>query len=234
MNQLVNIYCDESSHLENDHHPVMVLGAIWCPAEKTREISEEIRKIKQKHGLSTHFEIKWTKVSPAKIKFYLDLVSYFFEKEDLHMRALVADKNGLRHENFNQDHDTWYYKMYFDMLKIIFSPYDNYRIYLDIKDTRGGEKVHKLHEVLCNSIYDFSQDIIERIQIVRSHEVEILQLTDLFIGAIAAVNRETMESRAKAALIDGIREKSGYSLTKTTLYRELKFNLFYWSPQLGD
>jgi hypothetical protein len=29
---LIKIYCDESCHLENDHIPVMVLGAVTCPA----------------------------------------------------------------------------------------------------------------------------------------------------------------------------------------------------------
>ena len=37
-------------------------------------------------------------------------------------------------------------------------------------------KVTKLHEVLANSLYDFSRQIIERVQLVRSHEVELMQL----------------------------------------------------------
>ena len=43
-----------------------------------------------------------------------------------------------------------------------------------LKDTRGAAKVKKLHEVLSNAHYDFSRSIIQRIQLVRSHEVEIL------------------------------------------------------------
>lgn len=79
MGSIFNIYCDESCHLENDNQQVMVLGAIWCPLEKVREISIHIRKIKQLHGISTKFEIKWSKISPAKGKFYIDLVDYFFD-----------------------------------------------------------------------------------------------------------------------------------------------------------
>jgi hypothetical protein len=37
MSDTFNIYCDESCHLENDHQKVMVLGAVWCPFDKTRE-----------------------------------------------------------------------------------------------------------------------------------------------------------------------------------------------------
>ena len=87
MSQVFNIYCDESNHLENDHRAVMVLGAVWCPLEKSREIAVHIREIKQKHGIKPDFEVKWTKVSPAKKQFYLDLVDYFFDERDRKVQA---------------------------------------------------------------------------------------------------------------------------------------------------
>lgn len=229
MSLIYNIYCDESCHLEHDRQPVMVLGAVWCPLEKAREISVHIRDIKTRHGLSAKFEVKWTKVSPGKQAFYLDLVDYFFENADLHFRALIVpDKSKLQHELYGQTHDTWYYKMYFDMLKVIFDPQAHYRIYVDIKDTRSAARIDRLHDVLCNNIYDFQQQIIERVQTVRSHEVEILQLTDLLIGAVSYVNRGLYMNAAKDAVVGRMGERSGYSLTKTTLLREDKVNLFMW------
>ncbi len=98
MTQVFNIYCDESCHLEHDRQKVMILGAIWCPLETARETAQAIRAIKEKHGLGRDFEIKWTKVSPGKLDFYIDLTDYFFAEPDLHFRALiVADKNKLGH-----------------------------------------------------------------------------------------------------------------------------------------
>src|SRR5574340_228724 len=145
---IINVYCDESGHLEHDQVPVMVLGAIWNPLEKTRGIAEEIREIKQQHNLPKNYEIKWNRVSPKQIDFYKSLINYFYANPDLHFRALIVpDKTKLRHAIHNQTHDDFYYKMYFDMLKTILSPQDQYRIYIDIKDTRGGYKVQKLHEV---------------------------------------------------------------------------------------
>ena len=35
MTQVFNVYCHKSCHLEHDRQEVMVLGAIWCPLEKT-------------------------------------------------------------------------------------------------------------------------------------------------------------------------------------------------------
>ncbi|MBN1579457.1 MAG: DUF3800 domain-containing protein [Anaerolineae bacterium] len=231
MNHIYNVYCDESCHLEHDHQQVMVLGAVWCPLEKTREISVRLREIKQRHGLDSNFEIKWTKVSPARGQFYRDIMDYFFDDDDLHFRALIVpDKFLLRHQDFEQTHDEWYYKMYFDMLKIILRPDAQYHIYLDIKDTQGVDKVAKLHQVLCNSIFDFSRDIVQRMQVVRSHEVELIQLVDLLIGTVSYANRGLETSQAKLALVRRMRERSHYQLTRTTLFREDKVNLFIWRP----
>lgn len=232
MSETFNIYCDESCHLKNDHQPVMVLGAVWCPLEKTREIATRLREIKVHHNLPGSLEVKWSKVSPAKVQFYLDVLDYFFDDDDLRFRALIVpDKSQLRHDDFDQTHDDWYYKMYFDMLKVLFCPHDGYRVYLDIKDTRGRKKVAKLHEVLCNNMYDFDRRIIERVQIIRSEESAIMQLADLLIGAVSYVNRGLQSNRGKLALVARIRERSGYSLAKTTLLREEKVNLFRWQPR---
>ena len=228
MSQIFNVYCDESCHLENDHQEVMVLGAVWCPLEKSHEIMDRLREIKQKHGLTPEFEAKWSKVSPAKKDLYLDFVDYFFDDDDLHFWALIAQKTLLRHDAFGQSHDDWYYKMYFEMLKLILNPKAHYRIYLDMKDTRGGAKVSKLHEVLANNMYDFSRKIIERVQIVRSHEVELLQIADLLIGAVSYANRELSTNIAKVNLVNRVRKRSGYKLTQSTLSTESKFNIFHW------
>lgn len=232
MSQIYNIYCDESCHLEHDHQKIMALGALWCDKEKTKEAFKRIREIKQKYNLNKNFELKWSKVSPAKIDFYLNIIDYFFDDDDLHFRCLtVPDKSLLNHKAFDQTHDDFYYKMYFDLLKTIFNPEDKYRVYIDIKDTRGGEKVKKLHDVLCNNMYDFNREIVENMQIVKSDEVELMQLNDFLLGAVSYINRGLSTSATKNTLIKRIQERSGYSLTKSTLFRENKFNIFIWKSK---
>ncbi len=233
MKTAYNIYCDESCHLEHDRQKVMVLGAIWCPVDASREISSLLRMIKSQHSLSRTFELKWTKVSHSKIDYYLGVIRYFFDETNLHFRCLVVpDKTKLDHSAFNQDHDTFYYKMYFDLLKTILEPESTYYIYLDIKDTRSVAKVSMLHDVLSSSKYDFDKKNIKRIQQIRSHESDIMQLTDLFIGAVGYVNREIAGNKGKLRLIEAIQDRTGYSLTKSTLIREDKFNVFCWNPRV--
>ena len=168
------------------------------------------------------------------MEFYLDIIDYFFDDDDLAFRAVVADKKGLEHERFGQTHDDWYYKMMFYLTNAVLSPDAHFRIYLDKKDTRSAEKVHKLHDVLCNSIYDFDRKIIERLQVVESHAVEQLQLADLLLGAVAYINRGLAGNKGKEALIQRIKQRSNYSLIRSTLKHEPKFNLFHWQPQGGN
>lgn len=233
---LYNVYCDETCHLEHDGINIMVLGAVWCPQSKLKEINQRIRQIKERNGVSSTMELKWTKISPAKIDLYRDIVNYYFDDDDLHFRAVVIpDKSKLNHEQFHQTHDDWYYKMYFDMLKVIFNPRDNYEVYIDIKDTNSYRKALNLKEVCCNSLYDFSQRVIKRLQPIRSEEVQIMQLVDILIGAIGYENRnfpsELKKSTAKQNIIELIKKSSGYTMRKTTLLREEKLNLLAWNAR---
>ena len=234
MKQLFNIYCDESCHLEHDGEKAMVLGGVWCPADKKDEIFRLLREIKEEHGLNKHFEIKWNKVSKGKLEFYMDVINYFFDNSDLHFRVLVVpNKSELKHEEFGHSHDTFYYKMYFNLLKTLFEPDCGYNIYIDIKDTRGQKKVDKLHEVLCNNHYDFNRELIKKVQQVRSEEVELVALADLLIGAMSYLHRGKTTSEAKLKLIERIKERSKYNLMASTLYRENKFNIFVWRGGYG-
>lgn len=233
---LYNVYCDETCHLEHDGINVMVLGAVWCPQSKLKEINQRIRQIKERNVVSQTVELKWTKISPAKIDLYRDLVNYYFDDDDLHFRAvIIPDKSKLNHEQFHQTHDDWYYKMYFDMLKVIFNPTDNYEVYIDIKDTNSYRKAQKLKDVCCHSLYDFSQRVIKRLQLIRSEEVQIMQLVDILIGAVGYENRkfpaEFEKSTAKQNIIELIKKRSGYTMRKTTLLREEKLNLLAWDAR---
>lgn len=225
-----NVYCDESCHLEHSKDKVMVLGAVYCPKQKKREICETIVNIKTKYNVKEHTEIKWVKVSPSKLSMYKELIDYFFNDESLHFRAVVADKSKLNHQKYSQTHDDWYYKMYFQMLNNIFNPSNQYNVYLDIKDTRSSDKINRLHQILINSNYDWSHTIIKNMQPIRSEEVQIMQLTDILIGALSYINRGLYGSNAKLEIIDLIKRESGKSLVNSTYVSETKFNIFVWEP----
>lgn len=231
MSETYNIYCDESCHLENDHQPVMLLGAIWCPKSEVVRLSRELQDMKTRHRAAG--ELKWTKVSNARIDFYLELVDWFLAESPLHFRSLVVlHKERLNHGVFNDgSHDDFYYKMYFSLLSKILSPEDCYNIYLDIKDTRSRLKLRKLGEVLCNDKYDFTSQMIGDLQNIRSHESYLLQVCDFLMGAVSYRHRGLSSSTAKLAIVQHIEDCLGRSLLRSTPLSEEKFNLFLFSPR---
>ena len=234
MNTTINIYCDESCHLPNDGQKAMVLGALWCFKTKAGEHNQAIAELKAKHRFSPFFEIKWTKVSPGKLDFYMELLNYFFDSRTVGFRAwVIPDKSILSHDKHDQTHDDWYYKMYFYLLRNLISKDRKYHIYLDIKDTRSRMKLRKLREVLSNANYDFSREIIERIQHVHSHDIALMQLADILIGALSYHARGLSTSAAKNEIVQLIKDRTCLSLTRNTLPNERKFNLCIWRPNSG-
>ena len=184
------------------------------------------------HGQPWCFETKWSKVSASGLAFYRDYLDYFFDSPDLSFRALiVSNKRKLRHEDFQQSHDDWYYKMFYQALNPLIGAGNTYNIYLDRKDTLSQHKVEHLRNVLSARLFDFRQEIISRIQQVRSDEVEQVQLADLLIGAVGYHNRRLRGNEGKEALVRHIQERSGLSLGSTTARNRTKVNLFFWDAQ---
>lgn len=232
MNEIMHIYCDESCHLENDGMKAMVLGALLCPASHRKLLARKIKILKAEHDLPVDFEIKWVKISPSKFLFYQALLDLFFDEPLLQFRGLVVpDKQLLNHSQFAQNHDDFYYKQWYVLLNRLIDPDKRYRIFLDIKDTQGQKKLLKLHNVLCNANYDFDRSIIQSIELVQSHDVLLLQLADILIGALSYVHRDLHGSPAKLAMVAHLRHRSGLRLEQSSLLRAEKFNLFVWRAQ---
>lgn len=221
----LNIYCDESCHLEHDSQKVMVLGAISCPKTMVRATSIQIKKLLIKHNLDEHYEAKWVKVSKTKLDFYKDLILLFYENPNLNFRSIIVpDKSRLKHEDFHQTHDTFYYKMYYELLRKFIGK-NCYDIYLDIKDTNGNKKIEFLRNII---IRKFPQCQNVKIQIVKSHEVRIMQITDVLIGAIAYINRDLSTSDPKLELIHFLQETTKLKFRGTTSFNRQKINNLFW------
>lgn len=232
MNGHIHIYCDESCHLERDRQRAMVLGAVSCPADGHKRLGRAIKALKRQFNILPGRELKWTQVSPSNLAFYLALVDLFFDESSLGFRAVVVpDKAGLDHGRFGQSHDDFYYKMWWQLLTRLIDDQHGFRIFVDIKDTHSAAKLTKLHEVLCNTHYDYDNRRIQSVEAVHSHDVPLVQLTDILTGALSHHFRELHASPAKQAMIARVRERSGLSLERSTPPGARKFNLFIWQPQ---
>jgi len=224
---MINIYCDESCHLQNDESDLMVLGAISISSEKKEDVIKKIRVIKSSFNISEKNELKWTKVSKSKVEMYKNLIDLFFD-EDLSFRVLIAhDKHKLKFTE-NDGYNKWYYKMYFILLdKIIDNPDKKYRIFLDVKDTAGTPRVEFLHQVLCNNIYDFNRDVIDGIFQIDSSRNDLVQLCDILIGIFSYERRGINKSIVKNEIVEHFKMKAGVKFYGT-YPSESKLNVFDW------
>lgn len=228
-----NIYCDESCHLEHDKEKFMVIGGIRCNSSIRKQTINDIYAIKRRYSIPLYSEIKWNQVSPCNLEYFKSLVDLFFTSSHLSFRAIVIDKLQINNRLYNQTQDDLYYKMYYQMLIGLIDRVNQNYIYIDKKDTKGYLKIQKLQHLLRLKLYDFDNRNISRIQCVDSSELPILQLADLLIGAVGYKNRNiSSQGKAKPALVKHISQKSGFSLTRSTLPSEDKFNLFFINLQV--
>lgn len=229
-----NIYCDESCHLQNDNSNVMVIGGVWIPKSRRKQFCKEIKQIKKQNNIPESYELKWSKISDLKRGVYIDLLNKFFDNTDFHFRGIIArDKNNLDFSRFTGDYDDWYYKMYYQMISQILSSDQKLNIFMDIKDTRSYDKVQNLRKYIIHRSGAYRNNYIGITQIIRSDEVEIMQITDIIIGALSYYHRGLYGtgSKTKKELLDIIIERSGSNLKHNSLMRDDKFNIFLWSPR---
>lgn len=220
--QTYRVFCDESCHLENDGEDYMILGGLFVKESSYHQITNEIKRIKDEHRLNP--EVKWTKLSRSRIPFYKALIDLFFNDAGVSFRAVVADKRGLDHERYNSgDHNIFYYKMFYYVLSHFVSINNSFRVFLDYKDTKSQDRLIELESVLRNK---FGQGLAVSLQNIRSHEVLLMQVTDLFIGAIGYRNRGLDSSEIKLELIEYIESKIGQGLDRQSRLQEEKFNIF--------
>ena len=66
---------------------------------------------------------------------------------------------------------------------------------------------------------------------INSKESEILQITDLFIGALGFKNRKIKNLNAKSEIVEYIESKYQIKMNKKTSRNEEKFNIFIWEPR---
>lgn len=219
-NKTFNFYCDESTHLEKDGQPYMIIGYVSSPYHLLKMHNQNIREMKIKHFFSG--EMKWSALSKSQYPFYNELIDYFFSNSSLQFRAIIIDKSKMNHDKFQQTHDDFYDKMYYQLLNKKIHNVHTYNIYIDIKDSYSYLKARSLKSYLER---DYNN--IRNLQVIKSYESELLQLADVLIGAINYRIRGFNKVTSKNNIIEKIERHCGRPLTQRTPKDENKFNLFY-------
>ncbi len=233
MKEHINIYSDESRHTSGGDF--MVIGAISCKREDKRDIVHKIHTLKKKYN--TQGEFGWKRISPNKKEFYFDLIDLFLEN-NLGFRAIVVEKNLIDNKTYNNgDKELGFYKFYYLMLIEALKPEYIYHIYMDWQQNKEQHRFHVLKFYLSKKLSGKAK--ISCLEPVTSTNQPLIELTDLFIGAIGYQYDKRKESAVKVEFCTMLAKKlharnSNYfkfsRLDTFTKRNEEKFNIFKWKP----
>ncbi|MHB1398681.1 MAG: DUF3800 domain-containing protein [Trichloromonadaceae bacterium] len=220
------VYCDES-HPDlftsaNPRGQYLMIGSLWLPVELRAEIKHKILELRQHH--QAWGEIKWSKVSPNRQSFYLDLVDLFFSYGDnLRFRCIAVDRQQVDLALHENDGELGFYKFYYQLLHHWILDFNEYRIFCDAKANRDPKRLSVLQRCLARA--NLSSEI-QSIQSLPSKEVVLIQLCDLLLGAASSrLNKTMQQGAAKCAVVQRLESALGRTLAPTHKGEE-KFNIF--------
>ncbi|MGB4247146.1 MAG: DUF3800 domain-containing protein [Pseudohongiellaceae bacterium] len=220
------VYCDEANPdvltSANPRAQHLMIGSLWLPEELRSEIKSRVIALRERN--QAWGEIKWSKVSPNRVNFYVELIDLFFAYGDnLRFRCIAVDRTQFNLALHDNDGELGFYKFYYQLLHHWILDFNDYSIFCDIKSNRDPKRLPVLAQCLS---YANLTSSIDSIQSLPSHEVVLIQLCDLLLGAASSrINKTLNEGTAKESVVERIESALGRQLAPTNKSEE-KFNIF--------
>jgi len=224
---MFEVYCDEAMpDLFTSQKPrwqYLMIGSLWLPAPLRKEIKRKIYSLRKTHN--TWGEIKWSKVSPSRIGFYIELIDLFKSYQlDMRFRCIAVDHSQVNMSLHDNDEELGFYKFYYQLLHRWILDFNKYRIFCDAKSNRDSKRLQVLKTCLLYA--NLSSDI-EDIQALHSRDVVLIQLCDLLLGAAnSRMNNTLKKDSAKEKLVKRLESHLGVTKLIPTSSDERKFNIF--------
>jgi len=222
-----DIYCDESRPdlfaSQNPPAQYLVIGSTWLRRNDRELFKGAIHQLRDKYHIGGEF--KWLKVSPSKINFYEELISWFFDQHlSLRFRCIAIDHQKVNLVHFHDgDQELGFYKFYYQMLHHWILDFNKYTIFCDTKTNKHKDRFKTLQRCL-NYSNIFSE--IENVQAIHSKESVLIQLTDVLTGIVSArLNQSINCGSAKERLVNHTETLLNKKI-KSTPKTEEKLNVF--------
>lgn len=232
------VACDESGILSSDRY--LVIGSAWISKDDLCEFEKMITKLRLER--KCWGEIEWLKTTPISIpmlQFYKDFIGYAFRKVPISFRFIVVEKALLDMPRYHQNSQEL---IRFKFMHLLLSRHGQH--FLPAKDRTG---LHIVFDKFTQSkrardeqwaykmrghIERYLGSPIEHMQPCTSHICSLVQLCDLFTGAISTSWNvpPSKISDSKKELIELIERSTGKILRARTLPTERDFNIWIWQP----
>ncbi len=228
---IVEIYCDES-------HPdilyektlsaskYLMIGSLWIDSNLRDEIKQKIKALKIEYN--AYGELKWKKISPAKVDYYKALIDLFvLYKEQVRFRCIAVDKTKINMKLHQNNPENAFYKFYYHLLWkwIEEDSQTSYVIFCDRRSNQNKNCYKILKDCLRHPSYKNPSNIKD-VFALNSKESVLLQFSDFLLGIASAVMNKTVEeTSAKGSVILYLQKLLGRDIKPTSMY-EKKYNLF--------
>ena len=219
------IYCDESS-IEAVYtkaaQAFAAIGGIWMPADFRDQFKEDVKAINESFKIRGEF--KWNKVSPSYFDYYLSLLDYFFQNDNLRYRCILLESEKIDNYKFHRgDSELGFYKFYYQLLHHWILDFNDYNIFIDLKVNRDRHRLKTLCDVLNNANLT---SVITQVQGLPSEQSLGIQLADFLTGLSTAKFNNQTTSEAKLKLIERVESEYLKTAISPTPRSESKFNIF--------
>lgn len=225
----INAYFDES-RIDNPESNHMVCGGVFVERKYAKQIRKDLRTILDDH--SFRGEIKWAKTDEGKLATYKAVIDYFFTLPayKASFNCIVVDKTEVDTKKYhNDDKELAFFKFIYILLKKRVQPDTKYYFNFDFKPTKMTNRLAEVGSYLDLFMREHVKtSTIQHIQSYPSHESILIQLADLFSGAVAfAFNEDLTVARPKQELEKYIAAKiEKENLNFRSSAQEKKFNIF--------
>jgi len=188
---MLDIYVDETCQ---NNHRYMVLGGVALRSRFAGELAAHFEAEKVRLGISQ--ELKWTKVSRARLSAYEQIVDEYFRfarARQVKFHSVVVDTWKLDHARFSGgDEETGFSKFIYQLLVSDFgrryAADHRIQVYLDFRAIKDSQaRLDELKLAMNNGInarWGVDTRPYRRVQFRKSRETTLLQVADILLGAV--------------------------------------------------
>lgn len=232
----LDVYIDESSQTQCRF---LLLGGTVLPTAAVATATQAIMDLKAPE--LTHGEMKWGKVSKAKLPAYIRLVDSFFDNPALseaHFHSIVVDTSRLNHRLFNQgSSEVGFNKEIYQLATKCARLYTTqcFNVYLDQRETpQHPNDLRTILNMGRKKAGDRRDWPFRRCQFRDSKKTPLLWISDILSGALAfhlnGHRAKDGASPARCTLSDYILHRAGVPRPQADTAMSGKFTV--WHRQL--
>lgn len=235
------VACDESGINSSDKY--LVIGSAWTSKQGLCDFERKVTELRLKH--KCWGEVKWSKVGGAMsdemFQFYVDFITLAFQEIEVCHRFIIVEKKLLDMRTYHNNSNELVQFKFFHLLisryaERFLDKQGKKSLHIVFDDFEQGKKA-KDEKWLLKTRGHIERHLggnIEHLQPCISHICSLIQLCDLFTGAISTFWNTSPSKIApkKEELIKHMEQKTGKKITAQTLPTEKNFNVWVWRPSI--